>query len=67
MIKKEFIIKSFKFHINSVYNYTRHDDKKYENIKITQTIEYFIFNSFNINNWIFINIKNKIFKNFNFS
>jgi hypothetical protein len=51
--RKDFITKIFKVHINSVYDWinTQYDvknvRKKYENIKITQTIECFILNSIN--------------------
>jgi len=72
--RKDFITKTFKVHINSVYNWinTQYDvknvRKKYENIKITQTIECFILNSLNDNPVINIKtIKQYILKNFNVS
>ena len=51
--RKDFITKTFKVHINSVYNWINKQydvkklRKKYENIKITDTIECFILNSLN--------------------
>ena len=51
--RKDFITKTFKVHINSVYNWInkQYDVKKlkkeYKNIKITDTIECFILNSLN--------------------
>jgi len=72
--RKDFITKIFKVHINNVYNWinTQYDvknvRKKYENIKITQTIECFILNSLNDNPVINIKtIKQNIFKKFNVS
>ena len=59
--RKDFITKTFKDHINSVYNWINKQyevkklRKKYENIKITDTIECFILNS--LNNNPVINIK----------
>ena len=72
--RKDFITKTFKVHINSVYNWInkQYDVKKlrkeYKNIKITDTIECFILNSLNDNPVINIkNIKQYILKNFNVS
>ena len=72
--RKDFITKTFKVHINSVYNWINKQydvkklRKKYENIKITDTIECFILNSLNDNPVINIKtIKQYILKNFNVS
>ena len=70
--RKDFITTIFNVHINSVYNWinTRYAvknlRKKYENIKITSTIEHFILNSINNNPIINIKtIKKNILMNFN--
>lgn len=72
--RKDFITKTFKVHINSVYNWinTQYEvknlRKKYKNIKITNTIEHFILNSINENPIINTKtIKKNILKNFNLS
>ena len=51
--RKDFITKTFKVHINSIYNLinkqydVKNLRKKYENIKITHIIECFILNGLN--------------------
>ena len=72
--RKDFITKTFKVHINSVCNWINKQynvkklRKKYENIKITDTIECFILNSLNNNPVINIKtIKQNILKKFNVS